>query len=77
MTNTTNTTNTVTDISYLVLDLPDPAVSDRDAELRTPAGDIVPEWSYDDHMFLEALGMRWKLDGELVQGGLNYFYPCS
>lgn len=67
------TTATNTDAT-LILDLPDPAVSDRDPVLRTSSGEIVAEWSY-DHSFLEALGLRWELDGELVYGGLNYFSP--
>jgi hypothetical protein len=61
---------------YLTLDLPDPAVSDRDAELRTCFGEIVHEWTL-NNMILHALGLRWELDGELSWGALNYFNPCK
>jgi hypothetical protein len=72
MTNTTSTVN----ISYLVLDLPDPCASDRDTELRTSSGEIVPEWTLDS-IILHALGQSWELDGDLSWGALNYFHRCN
>jgi hypothetical protein len=76
MSRNNNTTSTVTESTFLVLDLPDPCVSDRDAELRTPAGEIVPEWTLDS-IILHALGQSWELDGDLSWGALNYFHRCN